>query len=82
MERLGIAEEMKSRIVLETRPGGSVTAVVEGKAELGFALLSEIVPVPEPATIALVSLLVLVIGWRERNRLSCLAQHLGATRTA
>lgn len=47
MERLGIAEEMKPRIVLETRPGGSVTAVVEGKAELGFALLSEIVSVPE-----------------------------------
>ena len=47
MERLGIAEDMKSRIVLETRPGGSVTAVIEGKAELGFALLSEIVPVAE-----------------------------------
>ena len=29
MERLGIAEEMKPRIVIETRPGGSVTAVVE-----------------------------------------------------
>jgi hypothetical protein len=38
---------MKPRIVIETRPGGSVTAVVEGKAELGFALVSEIVPVPE-----------------------------------
>ena len=47
MERLGIAEEMKPRIVIETRPGGSVTAVVEGKAELGFVLVSEIVPVPE-----------------------------------
>jgi molybdate transport system substrate-binding protein len=47
MERLGITEEMKPRIVIETRPGGSVAAVVEGKAELGFALVSEIVPVPE-----------------------------------
>jgi molybdate transport system substrate-binding protein len=47
MERLGIAEEMKPRIVLETRPGGAVTAVVEGKAELAFALVSEIVPVPD-----------------------------------
>ena len=47
MERLGIAEEMRPRIVLETRPGGAVTAVVEGKAELAFALVSEIVPVPE-----------------------------------
>jgi molybdate transport system substrate-binding protein len=47
MERLGIADEMKPRILLETRPGGAVTAVIEGKAELGFALLSEIVPVAE-----------------------------------
>jgi hypothetical protein len=47
MDRLGIAEEMKPRIVIETLPGGSVTAVVEGKAELGFALVSELVPVPE-----------------------------------
>jgi molybdate transport system substrate-binding protein len=46
LEKLGIAEQMKSRIDIETRPGGSVTAVVEGKAELGFGLLSEIVPEP------------------------------------
>lgn len=46
LQKLGIAEEMKSRIDIETRPGGSVTAVVEGKAELGFGLLSEIVPEP------------------------------------
>ena len=47
METLGIAGDMKPRIVLETRPGGSVSAVAEGKAELGFALLSEIVPVAD-----------------------------------
>ncbi len=47
MEKLGVSEELKPRIVLETRPGGSVTAVHEGKAELGFALVSEIVPNPE-----------------------------------
>lgn len=47
MERLGVAEQMKPRIHLETRPGGSVMAVNEGKADLGFALVSEIVPVPE-----------------------------------
>ena len=47
MEKLGVSEEVKPRIVLETRPGGSVKAVNEGKAELGFALVSEIVPIPE-----------------------------------
>ena len=47
MEKLGVAEEMKPRVLLETRPGGSVMAVNEGKAELGFALVSEIVPIPE-----------------------------------
>lgn len=47
MERLGVSEEMKPRILLETRPGGPVMAVKEGKADLAFALASEIVPSPE-----------------------------------
>jgi molybdate transport system substrate-binding protein len=47
IERLGITEAMRSHIVVETRPGGSVTAVLEGKADLGFGLLSEIIPTPE-----------------------------------
>jgi len=42
MERLGIAQQMQPRLVIETRPGGSLSAIVEGKAEYGFALLSEI----------------------------------------
>ncbi|HYM98692.1 MAG TPA: molybdate ABC transporter substrate-binding protein [Aestuariivirgaceae bacterium] len=44
-ERLGIAAEMKPKTVLETRSGHTAVAVVEGKAELGFALVSEILPV-------------------------------------
>jgi molybdate transport system substrate-binding protein len=47
IERLGITEAMQTHIVVETRPGGSVTAVLEGKADLGFGLLSEIIPTPE-----------------------------------
>jgi molybdate transport system substrate-binding protein len=45
MERLGIAEEMKPKTILETRPGGAVLNVVEGKADLGFNLISEILPI-------------------------------------
>jgi len=45
IERLGIAEEMKAKTVLETRSGKAAANVVEGKAELAFTLLSEILPV-------------------------------------
>ena len=45
IERLGLAAEMKPKTLLETRPGHTAIAVVEGKAELGFALISEILPV-------------------------------------
>ena len=44
IERLGIAEEMKAKTVLETRSGQSAANVVEGKAELAFTLISEILP--------------------------------------
>lgn len=47
VERMGVAEEMKPKTVLETRSGGSILAVVEGKSELGFALISEILPNPD-----------------------------------
>jgi molybdate transport system substrate-binding protein len=47
IEHLGIGEEMKPRTHVDARPGGAVTAVVEGKAELAFALVSEIVPITE-----------------------------------
>ena len=45
MERLGIAEEMKPRTVLETRSGLTAANVVEGKADLAFVLISEILPI-------------------------------------
>lgn len=45
IERLGLAAEMKPRTLLETRSGHTAIAVVEGKAEPGFALISEILPV-------------------------------------
>ena len=45
MERLGIAEEMKPKTVLETRSGMTAANVVEGKAELAFVLISEILPI-------------------------------------
>lgn len=41
-DTLGIAEPMRDRIDLETRPAGGVLAVAEGKAALGIALMSEI----------------------------------------
>ena len=47
MERLGIAEQMKAKTYLETRPGHSPMAVLEGKGDLGFALISEILPLRE-----------------------------------
>jgi len=47
IERLGLVEEMKPKTVLETRAGHPPVAVVEGKAELGFALISEILPIAE-----------------------------------
>jgi molybdate transport system substrate-binding protein len=45
MERLGIAEEMKAKTILETRSGGVALNVVEGKADLAFNLISEILPI-------------------------------------
>ncbi len=47
IERLGIVEEMKPKTVLETGRGHSPVAIVEDKAKLGFALISEILPVVE-----------------------------------
>jgi len=44
-ERLGIAEELKAKTVLETRSGLAAANVVEGKAELAFTLISEILPI-------------------------------------
>jgi molybdate transport system substrate-binding protein len=46
IERLGIADQMTPKTVLETRPGLSAAPVAEGKADLAFTLISEILPVP------------------------------------
>jgi molybdate transport system substrate-binding protein len=45
IERLGLAAQMTPKTVIETRSGHTAIAVVEGKAELGFSLISEILPV-------------------------------------
>lgn len=45
-EALGIAEQMKGRVFLDERPGGAGLAVEEGKADMAFALMSEIVANP------------------------------------
>lgn len=45
IERLGLADQLKGKTVLETRSGMSAANVVEGKAELAFVLISEILPI-------------------------------------
>jgi molybdate transport system substrate-binding protein len=45
VERLGIANEMAPKTVLETRSGMTAANVVEGKADLAFVLISEILPI-------------------------------------
>jgi molybdate transport system substrate-binding protein len=45
IDRLGIAEQMRSKTVLETRSGLTAANVVEGTAELAFVLISEILPI-------------------------------------
>jgi molybdate transport system substrate-binding protein len=45
IDRLGLAKEMASKTVLETRSGQTAANVVEGKAELAFTLISEILPI-------------------------------------
>ena len=47
MDRLGIAGEMTPKTVLETSSSATAGNVASGKAELGFILISEILPVPE-----------------------------------
>ncbi len=45
VERLGIAAQMAPKTILETRAESVVLDVVEGKADLAFNLISEILPV-------------------------------------
>ena len=44
-DRLGIAAELKSKIVLQSVPGRPQTAVADGQAEIVMTLVSEILPV-------------------------------------
>jgi molybdate transport system substrate-binding protein len=46
IERLGIADQMTPKTILETRSGLAAAPVAEGKADLAFTLTSEILPVP------------------------------------
>ena len=46
IERLGLAEEMKPRTHIDLRSGGAMMAVEEGKADLGFSFLTEILASP------------------------------------
>jgi autotransporter-associated beta strand protein len=52
-----------------------------GTYPAGILSTGEIVPVPEPATIALVCLLVVGIGWREREKFTTLVRNWTSTRT-
>ena len=47
IERLGLAEELKPKTLIETRSGGPITALMEGKVDMSFALMSEIIPSAE-----------------------------------
>jgi len=51
LDQLGIREQLVPRTVFETRPAGPLMAIEEGKAELGFGLVSEIVARPTVANI-------------------------------
>ena len=51
IERLGLTEELKPRVIVDTRSGGSLMAIEEGKADLGFALVSEVLAAPGVAFI-------------------------------
>ena len=46
MDRLGIVADMTPKTILETSSSATAQDVANGKAELGFILISEILPVP------------------------------------
>jgi molybdate transport system substrate-binding protein len=46
LSRLGIAEKMASRTLLETSSTGTAGNIADGRADLGFILISEILPTP------------------------------------
>jgi molybdate transport system substrate-binding protein len=46
IERLGLAQALAAKTVLETRPGAAAFNLAEGKAELALTIAAEIVPVP------------------------------------
>jgi molybdate transport system substrate-binding protein len=46
LNRLGIAEKMAPRTLLETGSSGTANNIADGRADLGFILISEILPIP------------------------------------
>jgi molybdate transport system substrate-binding protein len=46
LNRLGIAEKMAPRTLLETGSSGTASNIADGRADLGFILISEILPIP------------------------------------
>ena len=44
-DKLGVTDQIKPRVILQTVPGNPQTAVAEGKAEMVLTLVSEILPV-------------------------------------
>jgi len=51
IERLGLTDELKPRTIVETRSGGSLLVIVEGKVDYGFAIATEIIGNPDVAFI-------------------------------
>ena len=51
LDQLGIREQLMPRTVLDTRPAGPLLAIEEGKAELGFGLVGEILARPTVSNI-------------------------------
>jgi molybdate transport system substrate-binding protein len=46
IDRLGLTEELKPRTHVDTRTGGALLAVEEGKSDLGFSFITEILSSP------------------------------------
>jgi molybdate transport system substrate-binding protein len=47
LDRLGIAEDMRSKTVLHKNSGEAASLIAEGKAEIGINLIQELMPKPE-----------------------------------
>ena len=54
MERLGVLEAVKSKLLVSTGGGQTPKAVASGEAEIGLSLLNEFVPVPGLAVLGFI----------------------------